>query len=220
MPETMDRVEAILLWLEKMGVPPVTLLVVPGKDWSPKQIERLKELEAAGHQLAAHGWLHNTQPRKIYHRLHAALISRNVAEHLDLDSAGVLELIKRSGQWFVQHGMAHPEFYVPPAWALGPINKVDFAQAPYQMIETTSGLRFPESGHCIKLPLTGFEADTWLREGFLRTWNRLQFSRSKQQDKPLRISIHPDDLQLRVADQMEWLLKQHWKFISYLDLKA
>ncbi|MGB0416351.1 MAG: polysaccharide deacetylase family protein [Coraliomargarita sp.] len=220
MPETMDRVEAILEWLSTLKIPPVTLLIVPGKDWSPEQIRRLKELEAKGHELAAHGWHHHTKPRKPYHRLHAALISRDVAEHLDLDSSGVLELLKRSGQWFVENGFPHPEFYVPPAWAIGPISKQHLAQAPYRMIETTSGLRYPKSGALEKLPLTGFEADTLLREQFLRYWNDSQYRKATRSGKPLRISIHPDDLKLRVADQMEQLLRKDWDFLNYRDLRS
>ena len=218
MPETMDRIETILDWLKKLDVPPVTLLIVPGKEWSAEQIDRLKELESAGHELAAHGWHHHTTPRRFYHRLHAALISRNVAEHLDLDSKGVLELMKRSGQWFVNHGFQHPNFYVPPAWALGPITPAEFQQAPYRLVETTRGVRHTATGKSERLPLTGFEADTNLRERFLRHWNQSQFRRSIRSNKPLRISIHPDDLQLRVADQMEVLLKKEWQFLSYRDL--
>ena len=220
MPETMDRVEAILNWLRAREVPPVTLLVVPGKQWTPTQITRLKELEAGGHPLAAHGWHHQTNPRRVYHRIHAALISRTVAEHLDLDSHEVLDLLRRSGQWFVEQGLRHPDLYVPPAWALGPITRGDLSNAPYHSIETTSGLKFPANAAFKKLPLTGFEADTWLREQFLRKWNQMQFDQARRKNRPLRISIHPDDLQLRVADQLQHLLEQNWEFLSYSELRA
>ncbi|ADE55401.1 conserved hypothetical protein [Coraliomargarita akajimensis DSM 45221] len=218
MPETMDRVEAILHWLETLKVPPVTLLIVPGKDWSADQIDRLRELETQGHELAAHGWHHKTCPRKLYHRIHAALISRDVAEHLDLNSAGVLELMRQSGNWFVENGFVHPQLYVPPAWALGPLSPGDRVSAPYALIETTRGLIAPKTSERTPLPLTGFEADTCFRERFLRWWNQHQATKAKRTSKPLRISIHPDDLQLRVADQMEALLKEPWEYLSYRDL--
>jgi len=223
MPHTFERVERTLDWLAERKVPPVTLLVVPGRPWRPQQIERLRELAAAGHKLAAHGWHHETRPRRLYHRLHAALISRHVAEHLDLDSQGILKLMQRSSNWFGENSLPRPFLYVPPAWALGPISKADLAQAPYRLIETTRGLiqlesnapSFPESENQTartdapitlkfqKLPLTGYEADTALRECFLRRWNDAQARAARCKNLPLRISIHPDDLDLRLADQME-----------------
>lgn len=221
MPDTMGRVEAILDWLDSLNVPPVTLLVVPGKVWTPKQIVRLRELADKGHQLAAHGWHHKTDPRKLYHRLHSLIISRNVAEHLDLDSKGVLNLLLRSGEWFNENNLPSPEFYVPPAWALGFIKKAHLKQAPYRMIETTRGLIHLQNGKLTRepYPLTGFEADTYIREAFLRKWNMMQTNKAIRRNQPLRISIHPDDLQLRLADQMEDLLIMNWQYLAYRDLQ-
>ncbi|WP_269525692.1 polysaccharide deacetylase family protein [Coraliomargarita parva] len=222
MPETMDRVEQLLKWLNARGVPPVTLLVVPGKPWSSRQLARLRELSAGGHPLAAHGWQHQTRPRRMYHRLHAALLSRNVAEHLDLDSRGILDLLLRAQQWFPDNGLPEPDFYVPPAWALGPIQKADLAAVPFRIIETTTGIRFPSGSQkqrTLRLPLTGYEADTAVREKFLRVWNRRQMKRAQRSGRPLRISIHPDDLQLRVADQLQSQIEAVDSFIDYAALQ-
>jgi len=248
MPHTLERVDRIIDWLNARNVPPVMLLVVPGRPWEPHQIERLQQLAAAGHELAAHGWHHQTRPRRLYHRLHAALISRNVAEHLDLDSPGILALMQRSRNWFGENDLPLPDFYVPPAWALGPIKKADLAQVPYRMIETTRGLihlgreAYPHASrrsatktktsrktspncgdlepglpaiHFQKLPLTGYEADSPFREFFLRRWNAAQAKTAARKNLPLRISIHPDDLKLRVADQMEQHIGAVTAFLPY-----
>lgn len=218
MPETMGRVERILDYLAEKKVPPVTLLVVPGKEWSPDQITRLQQLAAKGHTFAAHGWHHHTRPRKLYHRIHSVLISRDVAEHLDLDSAAILELLERSRAWFPQHDLPTPDFYVPPAWALGPITKADLARTTFTQIETTRGILYPQSDQqhrFEKLPLTGFEADTTLRATFLKVWNQLQTKKALSTDTPLRISIHPDDLELKLADQLDELLSQPWHYLHY-----
>lgn len=218
MPHTMERVERILDWLAERSVPPVTLLVVPGRPWQSEQIERLRELAAAGYELAAHGWHHETKPCHLYHRLHAALISRNVAEHLDLNATGILELMRRSRNWFGENNLPLPDFYVPPAWALGPISKADLARVPYRLIETTRGLlHLAEGTHFQKLPLTGYEADTAFREFFLRRWNAAQARSAARRNLPLRISIHPDDLDLRVADQMEEQILAVESFKPYLE---
>lgn len=218
MPETMDRVQDILDWLRARSVPPVTLLVVPDKAWSPEGIDQLRRLAAAGHPLAAHGWRHVTEPRRPWHRLHAALISRNVAEHLALDSPGIRQLMQQSHQWFGKHDLPAPKLYVPPAWALGKISRAHLAALPYPQIETTSGLlqRDPASGYQMKkLPLTGYEADTTLRAAALRKWNRWQARSAEKTDRPLRISIHPDDFHLRLRDQLETQIDSVKNFISY-----
>lgn len=217
MPHTLARVERILDWLKTRGVPPVTLLVVPGRPWEPRQIERLHRLAAEDHELAAHGWQHKTRPRRLTHRLHAALISRNVAEHLDLDSQRILERMQRSRNWFSEKGLPLPDFYVPPAWALGPISKADLAQAPYKRIETTRGLihlGLP-SIQFQKLPLSGYEANTLFRKFFLRRWNASQAKAAKRRNLPLRISIHPDDLKLGLADQMDEQIQSVQAFLKY-----
>jgi len=218
MPHTLDRVGRIIDWLEARGVPPATLLVVPGRPWTEREIDRIRGWSEAGHPLAGHGWLHETRPRKFVHRIHAALISRNVAEHLALDSKGVLDLIVRSREWFLRQRLPDPELYVPPAWALGPLSLRDQAAVPYRMIETTRGLLFPTGAprpRFESLPLAGYEADTAWREGFLRRWNAHQAATSVRRGRPLRISIHPHDLELRLADQLEAQLAAVSSFSSY-----
>jgi hypothetical protein len=233
MPETMERVERILEYLKRKEVPPVTLLVVPGKPWTPADIKRLQMLADRGHPLAAHGWHHHTQPRKLYHRLHAALISRNVAEHLDLNSPAILELLERSRAWFPRHDLPTPDLYVPPAWALGFISKNDLAQTTFSQIEVTRGLIKmeerppcrPETAQAVrqnskkihfeKLPLAGFEADTTLRATFLKQWNRAQSKKAIRTNRSLRISIHPDDLELRLKAQLSALLEHPWEYCGY-----
>lgn len=218
MPETMDRAQAILEWLKQQSIPPVTLLVVPNKGWSSAGIDQLRRLADVGHPLAAHGWCHKTEPRRPWHRLHAALISRNVAEHLALDSAGILKLMQQSHQWFHEHGLPAPKLYVPPAWALGGITPKHLAELPFAQIETTSGLlQRDASGRYVmrRLPLTGYEADTAFRAVILRKWNNWQVRSAEKTRKPLRISIHPNDFQLRLRDQLEAQIGNARNFISY-----
>ena len=220
MPKTLDRVLKIIQWLETLEVPPSTLLVVPGKNWSADQIKQLDFLSNKGYTLAAHGWHHKTKPRRIYHRLHALILSRDVAEHLDLSSGQILELLDRSKAWFLEHKLPAPPLYVPPAWALGPIRKKALQKAPYDQIETTRGLIRLTQGEqptFKAFPLTGYEADTQFRAFFLSHWNRLQENKAKQSKVPLRISIHPDDLELKISKQLEAQVKATDQFLKYSD---
>jgi len=219
MPETMPLCESVLGRLEEMDLPPVPLLVVPGKNWSVSEINRLRALELRGHELVAHGWRHRTTPRRPYHRLHALLISRDVAEHLALGSTEILGLLRRSQSWFAEHGLTQPQTYVPPAWALGSIAGSDLANSPFTRIEVTSGILFPQQqGRLLKLPLTGYEADTPFRARVLRNWNQWQIQRARQHDQVVRISLHPNDFELRIADQIEQQIKACDEFLKYSQL--
>ena len=124
MPETLPAVSELLDRLAVHGWIKLTLLIVPGKVWQDSQIETFHQWQRANHELAGHGWCHRVDTRQlrgIRNRLHSLLISRNVAEHLTLDVAGILQLMKCCHRWFSQHGLIPPEYYAPPAWAMGAI---------------------------------------------------------------------------------------------------
>ncbi|GAB5413742.1 MAG: hypothetical protein Cons2KO_13450 [Congregibacter sp.] len=219
MPETLGEVEGILKDFRRRKLPLPALLVVPGRRWTSKQTERLQRLELEGAELIAHGWVHQTTPKTLSHRLHAAVISRNVAEHLAYDEAGVTALMQRSHDWFAQNGLAAPSTYIPPAWALG-IRPDRLLDTPYSVIEVLGGaLRRSGADFSLqRLPLLGFEADTWPRAVFLRIWNQQHELTARRNGTPLRISIHPYDKQLRLAGELTAVLDKRWRHLRYADL--
>ncbi|WP_439105614.1 polysaccharide deacetylase family protein [Congregibacter sp.] len=222
MPETLKQTDAILQRVAAHGWRPPALLVVPGRDWDSGQITRLRQWQRDGCELLAHGWHHETQPRRPWHRIHAALISRNVAEHLALDPDGIADLMQRSREWFGEAGLATPTAYVPPAWALG-MGTGHLALVSYDCVETLGGVHLRGSdGHWLfrRLPLVGFEADTRFRARFLTAMNRLMVSYARRRGLPLRIGIHPGDPELLLADTMEQLLRQDWTALPYAGLQA
>jgi len=213
MPETLDRVDAVLNRLESAGVGPCTLLVVPGRAWTNAGILLLHAWRNRGHRLAAHGWCHHVDSIRGWpHRLHSALLSRRVAEHLALDSRGILDLMIRASDWFPRHDLPRPDLYVPPAWALGPLRPEDRLQAPYRTIEVLRGLLDTASGRLQPMPLVGFEADTRLRQTVVGLWNRVQEARARRIGAPLRIGLHPRDFELRLAREADAILRRSWRF--------
>ena len=221
MPETMDKIQSILKWLKERNIPPVTLLVVPGKNWTENHLSLLQEYVQEGHTLAAHGWHHHTQPKKILHRIHSLILSKEVAEHLDLNQQGIFKLLNKSYQWFIQKKLPPPTLYVPPAWALGAINKKTLSKTLYKQIEVTRGLIHLNSNKKAQLqilPLTGYEADSPFRVRFLSKWNQLQQNQAQIKSLPLRISIHPNDLDLPIAWQLNQQIKSVQTFLNYSDL--
>lgn len=219
MPETLDSVAELLEAFHRHGLPLPGLLVVAGRRWCDRDLARLHAWEAAGAEMIAHGWHHETDPRGLYHHLHAAVLSRNVAEHLALDHAGVCALMQRAYDWFAGHGLAPPMTYVPPAWALG-IAPQRLSTLPFRCVETLSGVLLVAGGAVTRhrLPLLGYEADTRLRALFLRAWNARQSGVAVASSRPLRIAVHPRDHRLLLSDDLAATLARPWTTMQYRDL--
>lgn len=208
MPDTLPQVAQILAACRRLGLAPPSLLVVPGLDWQPDQLEQLRAWAASGHALAAHGWQHRARRiAGVRHRLHSALISRDAAEHLALSRQQIMALMRRAAHWFAQVDLPRPALYVPPAWALGDLRRADLARLPYQSIEVTQGFVDTRSGSLTRVPLVGYEADTRARSLALTVWNRGQIALAQRLQQPLRVGIHPHDLQLRLARDLLDLLR-------------
>jgi hypothetical protein len=218
MPETFQQTEEIIKYLRDHRIPPITLLVVPGRPWKPHQLNRLRALADHGYELAAHGWYHVTgSPKDWFHRIHASLISRNVAEHLALDAAGIADLMQQSYDWFEENGLPSPSLYVPPAWALGRIPRRDLARLPYAAIEVLRGIHLPRTGQFESLPMVGFEADTPFRVGAVRIWNAWQSTRARLSGRPLRIGLHPNDFHLPMVKPLRHMLAQPFIWQTYAE---
>jgi predicted deacetylase len=217
MPETLAPVRALRDELLRLELPPPALLVVPGRQWRQPELQTLRAWAAEGSELVAHGWLHRTTPQRLRHRLHAWLISRDVAEHLALKPDAVCALMRRSAGWFADHDLPTPITYIPPAWALG-MHAGRLADLPYRFVETLAGVHRigPEGQDFVRLPLLGFEADTTVRALSLGFWNRLQLALAG--GRPVRIGLHPRDASLRLSQQLRQHLSRSWHCLDYADL--
>ncbi|WP_439101491.1 DUF2334 domain-containing protein [Congregibacter sp.] len=216
MPETLDDVQKLLELIAGSGLAPPALLVVPGRNWQHDEITQLRAWVSGGCELIAHGWHHHTKPTRLRHRLHALLLSRNVAEHLAFDRDEIVALMQRSQDWFSRQGLPRPTTYIPPAWALG-LSPRELTLQPFDHVETLSGLYSKGSGtvRFKALPLLGFEADNGFRALFLRLWNGLQRRQAQRRGRPLRISIHPHDGELRLRKDLETILASRWTCLHY-----
>lgn len=219
MPETWDHVRQVIDLLEALDAAPVTLLVVPGSGWDAAGVDALGELQARGYVLAGHGWRHQCGPKTtLYHRIHGAVLSRNVAEHLSRPAAGIVEMMSACHAWFAEHGLEPPTLYVPPAWAMGPVPRSELDALPFRYYETLTGVYDSEIGRFIPLPLTGYEADTHFRAWVLRGVNGLNRMLAQATGWPLRISIHPFDLTYHLAEDLHRLLQGPQRYLGYGEL--
>ncbi len=207
MPETLGRVAEQLDLIDRLCPGPVTLLVVPGRDWGSRDLDRLRAWLAAGHELAGHGWTHRARCiRGLKHRLHSLFVSRDCAEHLALDRAGIVELMTRNRRWFIEHGLPAPELYVPPAWALGRVSAGDLRPTGFTRVETMSGYLDIASGALRRSALVGFEAASAWQVPVLKVSNA--FNRLLARRLPLRVALHPQDHRLPLAGDLAATLER------------
>jgi hypothetical protein len=64
----------------------------------------------------------------------------------------------------------------------------------------------------------GFEADTRLRQVALRAFNPLNVAVARRRKVPLRISVHPHDLELLLAEDLRRLLRRPWRWVEERDV--
>lgn len=215
MPATLARCQSLVETLQGLGASPITLLVVPGLQWSEAQLHTLRSLQEAGLILAGHGWYHRAQTISgIYHRIHSLVLSRDAAEHLSLSSDQTIGLIRDCHRWFVDNGLNQPTLYVPPAWALGRVASNRLAELPFKLYEVLSGV-MNSNGRLRRLPLTGYEADNRLRARSLRPWNNWNEKRARKTGRPLRLGIHPFDEDYLLSGQMRAQLGRCDTFTDY-----
>ena len=206
MPETLDQTDELIGLLADSGHAPPSLLIVPGRNWDADSLARIRRYTAAGHELAGHGWSHHAASISgLRHRLHSAIISRHAAEHLALDTAGVTVLIRRCANWFPEHELPSPALYVPPAWAMGRVPRTRLTGLGFRYYETLTGIYDSETGTMHRIPVAGFEADNLLRVVSLRLSNAFNHW-SASRAGALRVAIHPHDLQLKLAGDLNRLI--------------
>ena len=206
-PNNIEKIECIINLLQNQyGINKLCLLVIPGLKWEKKQVKQLVSWQDSGLEIAAHGWNHRAKGGKsLYHMIHGFFISGNCAEHLSKNRETIMDLIKKSYNWFVDNHFSPPTLYVPPAWALGNINTEDLPGLPFRNFECTTGIYFKEKYQFI--PLVGFEATTYYRAFFLRFFNFLNYLLAKFIGV-LRITIHPTDFQLYLANDINNYLSE------------
>ena len=218
MPATLDRVEQQATILERAGLAPVTLLVVPGLDWSRSQLLRLRALSDNGYELAGHGWVHRIEDyRNLAHRIHGLLLSRRVAEHLEQDGEGIERLMCRCRTWFEEQNLPAPALYVPPAWAMGNIAKSRLHDTGYRYFEYLDGIFDATTNRFHRIPLLGYEADTPLRATLLKISNAVNLFLAQSRGI-IRLSIHPLDLELLLSSGLRELIQSGIRCASLQDL--
>jgi predicted deacetylase len=215
-PMTRADCSAILAELRSLGVPGVSLLVIPdhhhkGHMLADAEFGRwLREQTAAGHEIVIHGY-HHRRARRDGESLRAKATTRfytaEEGEFYDLDRASATALVTKARAEFQQLGVPAAGF-VAPAWLLS--GEAEAALRDLQCEYTTrlgSVLDLRTGRAFASQSLVWSVRSAWRRQMSL-AWNALLFRRLRA-NPLLRISIHPVDLrQAKAWQQIRELVTQ------------
>lgn len=204
---TLDRVQRQIEELAALDVHQTSLLVVPRYheqerlDENGEACERLRGFQSAGHEMVLHGWVHQA-PAAVDHpcglRFPGAWFYQNCytageAEFLSLSRDEAAARIQDGLVLLRQAGLA-PVGFIAPAWLMNAAacqaaadRQLLYTNTISEIIHLPDGRRH-RTRSCVWSTRAG-----WRRAASL-VWNALLFQRLQRVD-PLRISLHPGDLE-------------------------
>jgi len=196
-------VEEILSEFHALGLPPAVLLVVPDFHgaWPlsdhPRFLERLRELAAAGHELALHGYFHQelsrdrSASRGPSEFLRRRFLTAGEGEFLSLSPEGQRDRLEDGLGIWDACGLERPVGFVPPAW----LHRVELPgilwERGFSWTENHQGLLFRDRPP-VKSPVITWASRDPLRRIGSRIFAPLAL-RAWRGAPLLRIAVHPHD---------------------------
>ncbi len=211
----MDTVIEQVRLCEKFGARAV-IAVIPGERWPGDKFETIRSMLNSGHELAQHGYLHSVSggKRTLWSHVHGAFFSGNTAEHLAFDRKNLLMRLRQGRDFLSAMGPVH--WYVPPAWAMGPLEPADLRCLEIDVVETFWGFQSINSNKKLIAPVLGFQATDRVRQLFLLLWNKLNVG---LQSEYCRIAYHPEDFTSHMERRAKEILEKKL-FIEPRDIRG
>ena len=199
-PFNRDVVDSIVTRLARLGIPVVSLLVVPNYHHrqpmaeDPSFISWLRDLEAQGHEIVIHGYFHKRPARPnetTTEKWITQSYTRGEGEFFDLNYDEAFRRITSAREIFDASGLK-PRGFIAPAWLLnkeGERAARDAGMEYTTRLQTVSDLR---SGQHFPAQSLVYSVHSKWRRAVSLAWNKTLFGLSGS--KPLvRVSIHPPD---------------------------
>lgn len=198
-PENFKNSMELLRLCEYAGARTI-LAVIPARKWSNLQINQIRSAIREGHELAQHGYSHsiNEGRKTFFSRLHGALFSNDVAEHLVFEREELLRRLIAGIEALVVFGDVR--WYVPPAWSVGPLYLEDYREMGVDCLEHLWGYESVNTRQKVTLPILGYQATNIMRHCGLLLWNTVNdFIPTLW----CRIALHPEDIESPLVKKLK-----------------
>lgn len=221
-PAWTEEVELALSYCQAVGARPA-LLVVPDFhakwpiDRHPRFAERLRALQAGGHEIFLHGYFHKAglsasapgrdgKPAGIRRAFAQRVVSGGEAEMSDVSKAEAVKRLDDGAAMLRALGLTI-DGYVAPAWSMPPWLLGMLAERGYAFTEDHMFVYDPARGRRRASLVLNFASRTPDRLVSSALWCRL--ARPIKRLFPARIAIHPGDMKSRilrheVRDLLAW----------------
>jgi predicted deacetylase len=199
-PATWPQCERLLALLDRVGAPPLTLLVVPdyhhrgGIDRDADFIRAIERRLARGDEVALHGYFHlddSAPPTNPAQWLRRRLLTDGEGEFAQLSETEAAQRLARGIEMFSRVGW-QPRGFVAPAWLLGAGARAALAHSPLAYTSTHAHLETLGDRRRIAAPcLTASTRASWRRLAS-RVWLALAAAATRDMEL-VRVGLHPAD---------------------------
>jgi predicted deacetylase len=199
-PATWPRCERLLMMLDTLGTPPLTLLVVPNYHYSGRVDTdhrfrcAIDARVARGDEVALHGYAHLDESAPSMAPLQWArrrLLTAGEGEFAALHEAAAATRIECGVRMLDRCGW-EPRGFVAPAWLLGAGSRAALARTRLLYTSTHAHFEVLNGGHRIAAPALSASARSRGRRIASRAWLPLAGAATRHVEL-LRIALHPDD---------------------------
>ncbi|HET6409797.1 MAG TPA: polysaccharide deacetylase family protein [Chthoniobacteraceae bacterium] len=203
-PLTHQACDRIVSQLASLGVPRVSLLVIPNHhgrghfSTSPEFCAWVRARAAEGHEIVTHGYFHRRERREkegVVQRMATRVYTADEGEFYDIERPHAAELVGRANTELREAGL-QPRGFIAPAWLLSDEGEAALKDEGCEYttrLRTVTDLRNSRIHSAQSLCWSVRAA--WRRSMSL-AWNALLY-RALRSEPLLRISIHPVDIEHR-----------------------
>lgn len=180
---------------------PLTLLVVPYWHRLPQARSQqchaeLSSMQAAGHELALHGYTHLDEgpaPHNWTERFRRRVLTRGEGEFAALDQCAAHQRLQAGVAWFAERNWPLAGF-VAPAWMMSSRSCEALAMMPFSYMTNYAGLYLLPQFQGLRAPALVYSTRYRVGDALLRSAMML-LAATQSQAPLMRVALHPADVQ-------------------------
>jgi predicted deacetylase len=199
-PATWSDCQRVIAAVQTVAPIPLTLLVVPYWHRLPQTGAReyeagLSALQAAGHELALHGYTHLDEgpaPRHWSERFRRRVLTRSEGEFAALDNHAAQQRLQAGLAWFAERCWPLTGF-VAPAWMMSAAARAALSTLPFTYTTDYGGLVLLPQFQRLRAPALVYSTRQRCGDALIR--GAMSMLAAAQAQAPvLRIALHPADV--------------------------
>lgn len=199
-PATWPDCQRVIAAVREVAPIPLTLLVVPYWHRLPQTdslqyYAELSAMQAAGHELALHGYVHldeGPRPRHLAERFRRQVLTRSEGEFSALDLCETRQRLQAGVEWFRARRWSLAGF-VAPAWMMNPAAREALSSMPFSYMTEYGGLALLPQLQRLHAPALVYSTRIRSADAVMRTAMTL-LAASQAQAPLLRVALHPADV--------------------------